>query len=67
MTVPTDKNTKAYLDTLSIRLRMLDVPGTRIGEILAEVEAHVATTGEPPQEAFGPPAEYARQWAPSRS
>lgn len=48
-----------------MRLRMLDVPGERIGEILAEIEAHVAATGEPAREAFGPPADYAQQWKPS--
>lgn len=63
-TSPADRATKEYLRSLTFRLRMLDVPGPRIGEILAEVEAHVAATGETPQQAFGPPAEYARQWIP---
>ena len=31
----------------------------RIGEIVAEVESHVADTGEDPREAFGPAREYA--------
>jgi hypothetical protein len=35
------------------------VPGERIGQILAEVEAHVADTGADPVEAFGEPGEYA--------
>lgn len=61
-----NRNQKQYLDDLLYRLRLHDVPGARIGEILAEVEAHAAATGEPLQEAFGEPKEYARQWAPPR-
>jgi hypothetical protein len=34
----------AYLDNLTVQLRLLDVPGDRIGQILAEVETHVADT-----------------------
>lgn len=54
-----------YLDDLLLHLRMRDVPGARIGEILAEVEAHSAASGETLQEAFGDPKAYAAQWAPS--
>lgn len=48
-----------YLENLTIQLRLLDVPGNRIGQILAEVETHVADTGLDPVEAFGEPGEYA--------
>ena len=41
------------------QLRLLDVPGERIGQILAEVETHVADTGLDPVQAFGEPGEYA--------
>jgi len=45
----TDKDSQirlaTYRDNLLIQLRLLDVPGERIGQILAEVETHVADTG----------------------
>lgn len=55
---------KAYLDELSGLLRMHGLEADQIGDILAEVETHVSMTGEPAREAFGPPAQYARMWAP---
>lgn len=54
---------QAWRDDLLLRLRLLDVPGARIGEVLAEVESHLAETGERPREAFGTPKEYAGQVA----
>ncbi|MGY1595023.1 hypothetical protein ACI79D_23865 [Geodermatophilus sp. SYSU D00708] len=54
---------QAWCDDLLLRLRMLDVPGSRIGEVLAEVQSHVAETGENPQQAFGTPKEYAGEVA----
>ena len=48
-----------YVERLVLELRQRDVPGDRIGEVVAEVEAHVAESGETPEEAFGPPGEYA--------
>ncbi|WP_138757117.1 HAAS signaling domain-containing protein [Modestobacter altitudinis] len=54
---------QAWCDDLLLRLRLLQVPGARIGEVLAEVQSHVAETGEPPREAFGTPREYADQVA----
>lgn len=48
-----------YRDDLILALRMRDVPGERIGEIVAEVESHVADSGEDPWDAFGAPEEYA--------
>ena len=47
-----------YLENLTIQLRLLEVPGDRIGQILAEVETHVADTGLDPVDAFGEPGEY---------
>ena len=35
-------------------LHMLDVPGPRIAETLAEMESHVSESGEDPLEVFGP-------------
>lgn len=49
-----------YREELLVALRVRDVPGDRIGDVLAEVEAHTAETGEDPRDAFGPPKEYAR-------
>jgi hypothetical protein len=51
----------AYRQQLVFALRMYDVPATRIGEAVAEVESHLADTGEDPVGAFGEPAEYARE------
>lgn len=48
-----------YRDDLILALRLRDVPGDRIGEIVAEVESHVADSGEDPREAFGAPEQYA--------
>jgi len=39
----------ANLDNLLIQLRLRDVRGDRIGQILAEVETHVADTGLDPR------------------
>ncbi len=52
-----------WRDDLVLALRMKDVPGKEIGEILAETEAHLDETGETPEEAFGDPKDYARQRA----
>lgn len=46
-------------DRLVLELRQRDVHGSRIGEVLAEVEAHCRDTGEAPADAFGPPGAYA--------
>ncbi|MGP4015533.1 HAAS signaling domain-containing protein [Saccharopolyspora sp. 5N708] len=54
---------KKYHDELLLALRMHEISGERVGEVLAEVEAHVAETGEDPVEAFGQPREYARKVA----
>jgi hypothetical protein len=53
----------AYLDNLTVQLRLLDVPGERIGQILAEVETHGADTGQDPLDAFGESGEYAATYA----
>lgn len=52
-------NAETYRRELVVALRLRDVPADRVGEIVAEVESHVADTGEDPVEAFGPPKEYA--------
>lgn len=52
-----------YLDNLLLQLRLRDVSGDRIGQILAEVETHVTDTGQDPVHAFGEPGEYAATYA----
>lgn len=48
-----------WRDAFLWRARLLDLPGERIGEALAEVDAHCAETGESPLDAFGDAADYA--------
>ncbi|MDQ0374117.1 hypothetical protein [Cellulomonas humilata] len=48
-----------WRDELVLALRMRDVPGSRIGEILAEVDEFCADSGLDAQAAFGAPATYA--------
>ncbi len=55
----TDETSTDYSQRLVLALRLKDVPGDRIGEIVAEVESHVAETGEDPVESFGTPRQYA--------
>jgi hypothetical protein len=57
-TIPTD-----YQQQLLMALRLRKVPGRRIAEALAEVDSHVAETGEDAYQAFGEPKAYADQIA----
>ena len=50
-----------YGQDLLFALRMRDVPGPLIAEVLAEVDSHVRETGEDPREAFGAPKQYAAE------
>ncbi len=52
---------RPYSKELLYALRMRDVPGPRIAEVLAEVDSHVRETGEDPREAFGAPKQYAAE------
>lgn len=58
-------NLDTYRQQLLFALRQHNVAGARIGEAIAEVESHIAETGEDPVAAFGEPAEYARRLAGS--
>lgn len=49
-----------YLDDLTIRLRLAEVPGPDIGGVLEEVRSHLEESGETAAEAFGPVEDYAR-------
>ena len=53
-----------YTQALTIQLRLREIPGRMIGQIVAEVESHVRETGEDPVEAFGQPGSYSAQFAP---
>lgn len=49
-----------WVDAFVLEARLRDVPGERIGDALAEVDAHCRDSGEPAGEAFGDPGAYAR-------
>lgn len=55
------KTNDAWLEELTLELRMREVPGTAIGDALAQVRAHLAESGESAEEAFGTPEEYAAE------
>lgn len=44
---------------VALLLRHRGADGARIGDVLAEVEAHCADSGQTPREAFGEPVDYA--------
>lgn len=52
-----------WLDGLVVELRLRDVPGDVIGDVLAEVDAHVVDSGTSARDAFGDPTAYAAQIA----
>ncbi|KQR10288.1 hypothetical protein [Cellulomonas sp. Leaf334] len=52
-----------WRDELVLALRMRDVPGPRIGEILAEVDEYCADSGLDAETAFGTPTAYAESVA----
>lgn len=49
----------AWREAFVLELRLREVPGSVIGEALAEVDAHCADSGQTPLEAFGDPVRYA--------
>lgn len=59
----TERTLHQYVEELTMRLRMRNLPPEQIGQVVAEVEAHVADTGEAPADVFGTPQEYAAQFA----
>lgn len=52
-----------YLQQLSWELSERGLSGSRIGQVLAEVDEHVTDSGEDPATTFGPPDQYAAQIA----
>lgn len=55
-----------YTQALTVQLRLRQVAGPAIGQIVAEVESHVRETGEDPIEAFGQPGNYSAQFTSDR-
>lgn len=53
-----------YVRELSEQLRINGVPESQVRDIVAQVEGHVAVTGEDLVSAFGQPVDYAAQWRP---
>ncbi|GHO48174.1 HAAS signaling domain-containing protein [Ktedonospora formicarum] len=51
----------AYIEELSACLQRYGLESKQISEIVAEVESHIAESGESPLEAFGPPEAYAEE------
>ncbi len=49
-----------WRDALIAELRLREVPGDRIGEVLADVDAYCTDSGQTPVEAFGDPIAYAQ-------
>lgn len=52
-----------WVEEFVVEQRLLGVPGERVGDALATVEAHLVDTGESASQAFGPAAAYARELA----
>lgn len=50
---------RQWYDEFTLSLRYRDVPGTRIGDAVAQVESHCSDSGESPAAAFGDPRAYA--------
>lgn len=50
---------KKWLDEFAYQLRLRGADGVQTGDALAQVEAHLAESGEPAAEEFGDPASYA--------
>ncbi|GAA3711962.1 hypothetical protein GCM10022377_26760 [Zhihengliuella alba] len=51
---------RKWAGDLILELRLLGVDGSRIGDVLAEVDSHCAESGEGAAGAFGDPVAYAR-------
>ncbi|UZN02897.1 hypothetical protein [Cellulomonas sp. S1-8] len=54
---------KSWADDFVVELRLRDVPGAAIGDVLTEVDAHVVDSGTSARDAFGDPVQYAVQIA----
>ncbi|WP_101523311.1 hypothetical protein [Nocardioides houyundeii] len=59
MTTDLDKDHKAWLDELTLELRLKDVSGRDIGDAVATAREFLRDSGTSAEEAFGSPREYA--------
>jgi len=59
----TDRLT-TYLDELESALAFRETPLDVIVDVSRQVQSHSVETGEDPYDTFGPPADYARSYAP---
>lgn len=55
----THRTDEEWVEEFVMALRMREVPGPRIGDLVAEVRSHCAESGESAEEAFGLPRAYA--------
>ncbi|MFI0793557.1 hypothetical protein ACH4OY_12815 [Micromonospora rubida] len=62
----THDHVEAYTAELISELREYEVPGKVIGDAVAQVESHIADSGEKPTDVFGSPREFAKQVAHER-
>lgn len=53
---------RTYSKLLAEQLRINGMKEGQVSEVVAQVQAHTSDTREDPVEAFGQPADYARQW-----
>lgn len=60
----TESRYEEYAEELREVLEFRDVPVEAVEQIVREVESHVVDSGEDPVIAFGPPNEYANNFAP---
>lgn len=58
---------QTYLTRFAQAAAATGVPADRIGEAIAEIETHVADSGEDPRETFGDPTGYAHRLGGARS
>lgn len=56
--------TDAYLEELQSALELRDTSENQTADVIRQAKSHLLDSGEDPYEAFGAPAEYAKQYAP---
>lgn len=64
---PDPRAVDRYCEDLLLALRLRDVPGDRIGAVLAEVRDHLTSSGEDPVGSFGTAQDYAAALTPERA
>ena len=54
-----------WTNAFIVEARLANLDGTTIGDALAEIDAHVVSSGESAKATFGDPRSYARRWPPA--